>query len=152
MEFNATFLVSAISFIIFVYLMNMVFYKPLTRIITERQNFLDDTYNEAKKSRANAAQMLQERDERLKQSSEEAKKLMSKRVNIANSSAKTQTSRAKEKSSEDIKSAKYSLSQESEQTKEDLKDKILDLAESIAAKVLDEEVKIDNLDKDRILL
>ena len=48
MEFNATFIITAISFIIFVFLMNTILYRPLEKIVDERakkQN--SDTLNNA---------------------------------------------------------------------------------------------------------
>lgn len=48
MEFNATFLISAISFILFTLIMNKIFYKPLERVMDERQKFIDDTKSDAK--------------------------------------------------------------------------------------------------------
>ena len=41
MEFNATFIASAISFIVFTLIMNAVFYKPLGKVVSERQKFID---------------------------------------------------------------------------------------------------------------
>ena len=39
MEFNATFLVSAISFIVFTFVMNKIFYNPLGRVISKDRSF-----------------------------------------------------------------------------------------------------------------
>ena len=38
MEFNATFLVSFVSFIVFVVLMNQILYRPLDKIVRERKS------------------------------------------------------------------------------------------------------------------
>ena len=48
MEFNATFLIAAISFVVFTIIMNAIFYKPLQKIVDERQKFTEDTNAEAK--------------------------------------------------------------------------------------------------------
>ena len=48
MEFNATFLVSAISFIVFTILMNKILYAPLEKIVDERENFINGNYSDAK--------------------------------------------------------------------------------------------------------
>ncbi len=58
MEFNATFIVSAISFIVFTIIMNAIFYKPIQKIVTERQKFIDENYEEAKKHKANSEKIL----------------------------------------------------------------------------------------------
>lgn len=154
MEFNATFLVSAISFIVFTFLMNMIFYKPLTKVMTERQNHIDETYNEAKQCREGAFQLLKEREDRLNQAAEDAKKIMIKKIDEANSSSKTQTLRAKTKSNKVIDETKLSLQDENQKVKDDLKSRIKDLAENIASKILEDDIKIENFDEkiaDRIL-
>lgn len=48
LEFNATFLVSMISFIVFIIIMNAIFYKPILGVIEEREKFINDHYNDAK--------------------------------------------------------------------------------------------------------
>ena len=48
MEFNATFLATIISFIIFVFLMNKILYTPILNIIEERKNYIDGNYKSAK--------------------------------------------------------------------------------------------------------
>ena len=42
MEFNATFLATIISFIVFVFLMNKILYAPILNIMEERKNFIND--------------------------------------------------------------------------------------------------------------
>lgn len=138
MEFNATFLVSAISFIVFTILMNMIFYKPLTKVMTERQNFLDDTYNEARKSREGAAQILKDRETKLNQSAEELKKLLNQKLNDTSADAKKKTLRAKNNSNKKIEAAKSELADETLSTQKELNNEIETLAQNIVAKVLDE--------------
>ena len=42
MEFNATFLATIISFLVFVFLMNKILYEPMGRIVAERKTFIDE--------------------------------------------------------------------------------------------------------------
>ena len=42
LEFNGTAIVLAISFVIFVILENFIFYKPLKKILDERENYIAD--------------------------------------------------------------------------------------------------------------
>ena len=41
LEFNATFFVAMASFVIFMMIMNAILYKPLERIVKERQDIID---------------------------------------------------------------------------------------------------------------
>ena len=150
MEFNATFLVSAISFIIFTIVMNIIFYKPIGKVISERQKFLDETKNDALQSSNKADAILKDRDERLSKSVLDAKKLVADKVNTANENSRAKTSEAKQKSIEEITSAKSNLQTEAQQYKEELKNKVKDLAEVISSKVLGMDVKIENADSEII--
>ncbi len=150
MEFNATFLVSAVSFIIFTIIMNIIFYKPLERVIDERQKFLDETKNDAVYSSNKADAILKDRDEKLSKSVSDAKKLVADKVNEANENSRARTGEAKQKSMEEITSAKSSLQNEAKQNTEELKTKVKDLAEVISSKVLGMDVKIENTDNELI--
>ena len=68
MEFNATFLISAISFIIFTLIMNKIFYSPLERVINEREKFINDTKLETQNTNIKADTIIKERDEKLNKS------------------------------------------------------------------------------------
>ncbi len=150
MEFNATFLVSAVSFILFTIIMNKIFYKPLERVIDERQKFLDETKNDAQYSSNKADAILKDRDDKLNKSVSDAKKLVADRVNEANENSRARTGEAKQKSMEEITSAKSNLQNEAKQNTEELKTKVKDLAEVISSKVLGMDVKIENTDNELI--
>ena len=136
MEFNATFLVSAISFIIFVFLMNMIFYAPLEKIIFEREKLVDDTLNEAKLSRDNAASLLKEREEKLNKAYEDSKLLVNEKMQKANQKAKTLTSDAKLNSFNEINELKADIHKQAEDAKTQLDQSARDIADQITSKIL----------------
>ena len=45
MEFDATFIVSIISFIVFVLIMNKILYQPILDIIEKRRSYFEDNKN-----------------------------------------------------------------------------------------------------------
>lgn len=144
MEFNATFLISAISFIIFTIIMNIIFYKPIEKIMDERQKFINDAKNDAFNANTKADEILKDRETRLNQSVADSKKLVAEKVNEANETSKALTTKAKEKSREEIASAKSNLEHEANMTTEGLKSKVKDLAEVISSKVTGIDTKIEN--------
>ena len=134
MEFNATFLVSAISFLVFVFLMNKIFYAPLTNVIIEREKLVDDTLNEAKNSKDEALNILKEREDKLNKAYNDSKKLISDSVENANLKSKEVTQKAKSDSVAEINKQKESLKQENDSL--DLNATVNDLAQTITAKIL----------------
>lgn len=150
MEFNATFLVSVISFIIFTIIMNKIFYKPLENVIDERQKFINDAKSDALNSNNRADTILKEKEDRLNKSASDSKKLVADKINAANENSKTLTDNAKQKSQDEISSAKSNLQNEALQTSEELKSKVKDLAEVISSKVLGIETHIENSDNELV--
>lgn len=150
LEFNATFIVSIISFIIFILIMNDIFYKPIIKVINDRKSFIDGNYNDAKDSKEQAETILTQKDERLHQTLNETKKIVSDKVNQANETAQSLTGKAKENSQNSIDDAKTNIHKEEIQTTEALKENVKDLAESISSKILGQNSKIDNVDYDFI--
>lgn len=136
MEFNATFIVSAISFLVFVYLMNKIFYAPLTNIITEREKLVDDTLNEAKNSRENASNLLQERENKLNRAHEKSKKIISESVENANLKSKELSEKAKNDSIAEINKQKSDLKEQNDLVKNKLDNVVKDLADVIETKIL----------------
>ena len=50
MEFDATFIFAAVSFIVFVFIMNKIFYAPVLKIMKERQIYVEKNYISAKQT------------------------------------------------------------------------------------------------------
>ena len=148
MEFNATFLVSAISFIIFTVIMNKIFYKPLENVMDERQSFIDNTKADALNSNNKADEILKDKEDRLSKSALESKRLVA--VDVANESSKALTDNAKQKSHDEISSAKLNLQNEVKLSSEELKSKVKDLAEVISSKVLGMDTHIENIDNELV--
>ena len=119
MEFNATFLVSAIS-----------------DIIEKREKLVDDTLNEAKNSRDTASGLLAERESKLNKAHDDSKKLISESVENANLQAKERTQQAKNNSVNEINRQKANLSDENDRIKSNLDNTVKDLAEVITSKIL----------------
>lgn len=143
MEFNATFIITTISFILFTFIMNKIFYAPLGKIIDERQKYIDGAYNDAKNSKDKAASLLKNRDDSLSKTAEDAKHLINSSIENANSNSNNFLANAKQSSIQKINVAKAQLELENRQNEEELKSKINDLAKLMASKVLNTNVEID---------
>lgn len=146
LEFNATFIIAMISFVIFILIMNWIFYKPILGVIEEREKFINDHYNDAKNSKDKADNLLKNKEERLNKTLSDSRKIVAGKVNEANENAKTLTEEAKKASQNKISDAKTNLSSEEKNTTEALKDSVKDLAENISSKILGEQFGIDNVD------
>lgn len=138
MEFNATFIVSVISFIIFTLLMNEILYKPISKIVEEREHLINDNYESAKESKEQAGAIYADRDEKLSKTAAENKKLTAETLAKANADAKNKTTDAKQNSIAQINEAKSDIQNRSEALNNEIKGRIDELADNISAKILGE--------------
>ena len=59
LEINFTMVIFAVSFLVFIYLLNLTLYKPLGKVIEDRKNLITSDYEEAKRLSDNASQLLE---------------------------------------------------------------------------------------------
>ena len=145
MEFNATFLVSAISFILFTFIMNKIFYKPLEKVMTERELFINDTLNSAKYSNDKADAILKDRDDKLNKSLSDSKKIISEKLNETNKNASVILADAKNEYRQNMDEAKENLAKDENELNEALKPQIKQLAGAISSKLLGFETEVEDL-------
>ncbi|MDD3436512.1 MAG: hypothetical protein PHC64_05090 [Candidatus Gastranaerophilales bacterium] len=138
MEFNATFIVSAISFIVFVFIMNAIFYKPLQKVVDQRQKFIDDTNEEAKSHRVKSEAILKDKAKKLEKIKHEAKKIISEKSEEVKTQKTSMTSEAQQKALQKVESTKGELQKSSDEAQKVLSQEAKTLAEVITAKVLGE--------------
>ncbi len=138
MEFNATFVVSIISFLIFTFLMNEILYKPITKIVTERESLISENYDNAQKSKQKTSDIYKQKEDRLTQTATYNKKLTAEKMTEANNQAKVKIQEAKDTSVFQINTAKSDLQNNKLTLESEMNSRIDELADSISAKVLGE--------------
>lgn len=150
MEFNATFLVSAVSFIVFTVLMNMIFYKPLQRIVDKRQRFLDYNYYLAKSNSEKSEALLKDRDEKLNGAFVNAKNLINEKSEEAIADKDAQTAKAKKESQKHLDASRKYFKNATKSANEELRGQVINLAQAISDKFLVNHDQIKNVDDDLI--
>ena len=150
MEFNATFIVSAISFIAFTLIMNAIFYKPLGKIVGDRQQFLDENYKEATWAKEKVVSLLSNKQKKLDQSKHEAKKIIADKADSAKQQKAEMTGEAQQVAAVTVNEAKSELHKSNSSAQEVLATQVVDLAQDISSKILGETIGIENVDKSSI--
>ena len=150
MEFNATFIVSAISFIIFVVLMNIILYAPLQKVVEERKKTVDNNYNEANANSEKSTALLKDRADKILKAGQDAKSVINAKSNDANIKRDEITQSAKEESLKNIEANREYFDNATQEAKEVLKANVVGLAQSISDKFLGSEEKIISVDNELI--
>lgn len=144
LQFNATFLVAMFSFIVFILIMDRILYKPISKIVNEREDFINKNYKEAQENTCESERIHKDREEKLLKSKADSRKIISDKVEAACIEAKQRTEAAVLKSREEINKAKENLNAEEVKTQEELQSSVSNLAEAITEKLLGEKFSIDN--------
>lgn len=136
MEFNATFLVSAVSFIVFVFIMNAILYKPLEEIVEKRQNFIDDTNSAAKVNFEESEKILKDKEDKINETKQTAKKFVTEKTDEAKARKSDLQLEAQKLSVEKIERAKNDLLKSRDEAKDALSQSVQSLADEISSKIL----------------
>lgn len=136
MEFNATFIVSAISFIVFTIIMNAIFYKPLARVVEQRETFVKKTLEEAKQNTAKSEAIIKDKEKKIEKTKQDARKIIIDKTDEIKTHKATLTADAQHKALNTIESAKDELQKSQEQVQAVLAGEAEKLAVEISSKLL----------------
>ena len=150
MEFNATFIVAFISFIVFTVVMNLILYKPLNKVVAERQHFIDEHYKVAKENTAKSEAILKDKERKLHQTKHEAKQIIVDKTNEGKTQKSALTSDAQQKAGKTIDSAKEDLLKSKDEAQGALSSHVIDLAQNISSKILGENIAIKGVDNEQV--
>lgn len=151
MEFNGTFIVAFVSFVVFTVVMNLILYKPINSIVQKRKAIVDANYEEAEKNSVKKDEILHERDEKLSKATDEAKELVTSKTIEANNQKDEITLKAKKEAQKNIEAYNLYYKNATSEAKDFLKTEVVSLAQAISDKFLGEDEKI-NVDENKELL
>lgn len=150
-EFNATFLIAMLSFVVFILIMNSIFYKPILAIIRKRDDYINSNYEDSKRFTASAEELNTTRAAKLEQTQEKCRHEFKTVVDKVQSEAGEKIKAAKENSKAVIQAKKEELQKEEESLKATVKDSVVkDLASSIVSKLTGIDSRVDNFDYEPI--
>lgn len=136
MEFNATFIVSAISFVVFSIIMNAIFYKPLAKVVEQRETFVKKTLEEAKQNATKSESIIKDKEKKIEKTKQDAKKIIVDKTEEVKSHKATLAAEAQQKAVNVIESAKDELQKSQEEAQKVLAEESEKLAMEISSKLL----------------
>lgn len=152
MEFNGTFLVTIITFIVFVFLMNKILYAPILSIMEERKSVIDGNYKIAEDNMIRVQGLIEEKDERLLDAKDEAKVKYNNIVDKFKSKKSEIVKEANNDSTEKINKSEIELENVSNEVKNALKGSMTDLANDIVEKIIGYRSSVQDYDyKDDVI-
>lgn len=147
MEFNATIIVSAVSFIVFIFVMNSILYQPILKIIEERTNFINSHIEEANNFKNKAQAILEDKNLKIKDAHKVAKNTISDGIEASAKHKTIEVNSAIKRTKEQIETEKNQLLQAEQEAKDALKLNVSDLAKDISEKLLGQQVPHIEIDQ-----
>lgn len=143
-EFNATFLVAMLSFVVFIMIMNAIFYRPILNIMRKRDEYINSNYDEAKELTEQAEKLDIKKAETIQQTQNECRTEIKNVVENAQGLASKNVQDARTEVKNEIQLKKDSLVRESEALEGVLKSSVVtDLASSITSKFMSKDLAVN---------
>lgn len=143
-EFNATFLVAMLSFVVFIMIMNAIFYRPILNIMRKRAEYINSNYDEAKELSEQAEKLDIKKAETIQQTQNECRTEIKNVVENAQGLASKNVQDARTEVKNEIQLKKDSLVRESEALEGVLKSSVVtDLASSITSKFMSKDLAVN---------
>ena len=128
--------------ILYLFLRKLLF-KPVKNMIDSRQKEIDDMYSDAEESRTSAASLKSEYEEKLEHANEESEEILKRAVRRAQLREEEILAEANEKARRTLERASEQVELEKKRIINEVKDEVSDMAISIAAAVIERDVKED---------
>lgn len=151
LEFNATFLIAMVSFVVFIFIMNAIFYNPILQIIRKREGYINSNYEDSKRFDNSAKELNDTREAKIQQTKKECRHEVQMIVSQAHNLANEKIARVREDNKNIIRQKKESLALETQNLKDNVKNTVVkDLASIIASKLLGEGANLNNVDNETL--
>lgn len=143
MEINATILVSAISFIVFIFIMNKILYKPVLEIMEKRQNYIDANKNEADEHHKKAQQLLADKDARVAEAQRTSRDIVAAKADAIKEEKSKVLKDTKDSVSNYFSEQKQNLAHQKDEAAANMKHDVADLANRLTTKLMGEGIAFE---------
>ena len=136
MEINATILVSAISFIVFIFIMNSILYKPVLEIMEKRQKYIDANKNEADEHRQKAQDLLSDKQARVADAQRKSRDIVASKADALKEEKAKVLKDTKDSVTNYFSEQKQNLARQREDASHNMKYDVADLANRLTTKLM----------------
>ena len=139
-------LLSLANLVIIFLILKKFLFKPVQKVMTERQNQVDKIYSDAGESLHSANEMKQEYEQRLASARQEADTLIKTATQNAQRKSDQIVAEANSQASHVKQKAEAEIAQQKKQMLKDVRSEISELAVDIASKVVEREISQKDYD------
>jgi F-type H+-transporting ATPase subunit b len=139
-DFDATLPLMALQFLLLTAVLNVVFFKPLSKVLAERQEYVNGNNTEARERLDKTKRLAQEYDEKLSSSRRQAQSIVADAQAAAQKQAAQQVAEAQRRLQEQSMIAQQALEQQKQTAFAQLEREVGPLSQQILSKLLGPEL------------
>ena len=139
-DFNATLPLMAIQFILLTVVLTFVFYKPVSKVLDERENYINGNLNQAAEKLVTADELYKQYDEQLKTARVSAQSVITQSENEAKDVVAKEISQARTDAAKLIAKTNTELEAQKSLALQQLETQVDELSQLIKEKLLGKEV------------
>lgn len=136
-NFNLTIAIQMVSFLVFVFLMDRLFFRPIVRAIEARQAYLLDQQQKAADSLKETESLQRDYEARLKAAREEAQAIVAQASAQAEAERREALAKANAEAAAALSAARGEIAAERDKALASLKGEVEAIASTIAGKVME---------------
>lgn len=150
LQFDGTLIVIAVSFLVFMMIMQRIFYRPMQEIRQEREKYINNNRQTAQSALDESVNLQKDYDCKIGQARHKANGIVSESTNKANQEKILIIGDANTKANQELSEAREGISNDKNNAVEALKPQIISLAHGISSKILGEEVSISGISPEMV--
>lgn len=150
MEINATILVSAISFIVFIFIMNSLLYQPILNIIQERNEYINNNKNAADEHGKKAQSLIEDKNKKIGEAHKKSRDIVATKTEAIKTEKNNALNKTKSEMSSYIDSQKEDLENQKNEAYYRLKGSVAELANNITTKLVGDGIAFEPLEDSEI--
>ena len=136
-----TFLLQAINLLIVIGLLYLIVYKPVTKMVAEREQRIENALNGAAKARQEAEEVLARYQAQLAQARQEAQEIVARATKMAEEIREEITSNARLEAEKTLAKAREQIQAETARALAEIRDQAATLAVLAASRVIERELR-----------
>ncbi|MCG9892620.1 MAG: F0F1 ATP synthase subunit B' [Thermosynechococcaceae cyanobacterium MS004] len=139
-DFDATLPLVAIQFLLLVVVLNAVFFKPLSKVLSDRQDYVSSNNTEARERQDKAKRLAQDYSEKLSSSRRQSQTIITDAQTAAQKQSSAQVAEAQRKLQEQATSIQLELEQQKQAAFSALEKEVDTLSQQLLKKLLGPEL------------
>jgi F-type H+-transporting ATPase subunit b len=150
MEINATILVSAVSFIVFIFIMNTILYEPVLKIMEQRADYIKNNKDKASDFEKNAQNLIVDKNEKIADAQRTSRDIVASKAESLKQEKAKVLDDTKNSVNSYFQEQKQNLAGQKDEAAVQMKSDVADLANNLTTKLMGNSVAFDTLNEQEI--